>query len=179
VLRQEPAAATLERMTALPDRDPPSPLTADSSLGAVIAEFVRATASGVERRELRSALSHVDAELGTMPVRSVRTRHVTALLDGLRRAGLSIRREAAIVEALHSVFAFAVAGRRLVAVDPVPGSGPPRRRERPHGPGAASLPTPTPTLTMLAVGARVAFWTALIVALGFVLLVLALLVELG
>jgi hypothetical protein len=178
VLRQDPAAATLERMTALPDRDPPSPLTADSSLGAVIAEFVRATAAGVERRELRSALSHVDAELGTMPVRSVRTRHITALLDGLRRAGLSVRREAAIVEALHSLFAFAVA-RRLVAVDPVPGSAPPRRRERPRGPGDASLPAPTPTLTMLAVGARVAFWTALIVALGFVLLVLALLVELG
>jgi hypothetical protein len=53
---------------------PLAPLTGDSSLGAVIGEFIRTTAPG-DDRELRSALSHVDAELGTMPVRSVRPRH--------------------------------------------------------------------------------------------------------
>jgi hypothetical protein len=145
---------------------PLSPLTGDSTIGAVISEFIRAAGPG--GRELRSALSHIDAELGIMPVRSVRPRHLTALLDGLRGAGLSPEREAAIEDALHALFAFAVA-RRLVAVDPTPGGA------------SQPLPrsTPTPTFTMLALGARVAFWTTWVITLGFLALLLVLLVELG
>ena len=60
------------------------------------------------------------------------------MLDDLRRAGLSPRREAAIVEALHSLYAFALE-RRLVAVDPLgePEQRGPRRRAAPR-----AAPTP-------------------------------------
>jgi hypothetical protein len=146
---------------------PLSPLTGDSSLGAVIAEFLRATDADADR-ELRSGLSHIDAELGTMPVRNVRTRHLTALLDDLRQAGLSSRREAAVADAAHALFEFAVA-QRLVAADPVPAA--------PEPPAPATAPTPT--VAMIALGARVAFWTTWLITLGFLVLLLALLVELG
>jgi hypothetical protein len=186
-----PAAQPSDPMNALPDRDP-LPLTADSSVGAVIAEFVVATDPD---RDLRSALSHVDAELGTMPVRSVRTRHLATLLDDLRGAGLNSRRETAIVGALEALFAFAVA-RGLVAVSPI--AAPPRRapdfaaevppRRAPdfaaevpprRAPEFSAEAPRTPTLTMLALGARVAWWTSVIVTLVFVVLLLALLVELA
>ena len=139
-------------MSASPDRAR-TPLTGASSVGAVIDEFLQATDPAGERRELRAALSHVDAELGTMRLRTVRPRHVDAMLDDLERAGLSPRREAAIVDALHAVYAFALE-RRLVAVDPL---GEPERRTsapRPRREPARRRPraTPTPTLTMLALG---------------------------
>jgi hypothetical protein len=178
VLSAPPDRVRLNRVSALPDHDPSSPLTGDSSLGAVIAEFVKATHPG---RDRRSALSHADAELGTMPVRSVRTRHVAALLDDLRAAGLSARRETAIADALHALFAFALV-RGLIAADPVPESA---RAARHDPPGRVPAVSPlaeeprTPTLTMLALGARVAWWTAWIVTLVFVVLLLALVAELA
>ena len=145
---------------------PLSPLTGDSSLGCVIAELLAETDAGADR-ELRSALGHVDAELGTMPVRSIRPRHLSAMIDDLHHAGLSPRREAVVDEALHAVFAFAVA-HRLVAVNPMAGPAP----AEPRG-------GPSPTYTMLALGARMAFWTTWLVAIGFLALLLILLVELG
>jgi hypothetical protein len=167
-------------------RRPLSPLTRGSSLGAVIAEFMRATDSGADR-ELRAALTHVDAELGTMPVGTVRPRHLTALFEDLREAGLSPRREALVVEALHAVFAFAVA-RGLVAADPTPGAAP-RRAAPPHAaPRRAAPPdaappdaatAPSPTFAMLALGARLAFWTTWLIMVGFLALLLVLLLELG
>jgi hypothetical protein len=175
-------------MSALHDRDPwPPPLSSDSSVSDVIAEFLQTTDLGVGRRELRAAISHVEAELGTMRIRAVRSRHVNAMLDGLRRAGLSSRRETAVLEALRSLFAFAVA-RRLIPVDPLGDAwrprdddDPPARAPQPvcSAPTPAQTASPTPTLTMLALGARVAFWTTWIVTVVFVLLVLALLVELA
>jgi hypothetical protein len=159
-----------------------APLTRFSSLGDVIAEFLRSVAAD-DDRELRAALSHVAAELGEMPVRSIRPHHLTAFLDRLRSAGLSRRREAAVVDALHAVFAFAVA-RHLVDADPMPdapqahttGIRTPAARPTPT---PTPAPTPTPTFAMLALGARVAFWTTWIVTLGFLVLLLVLLVELG
>jgi hypothetical protein len=176
-------------MSVLPDQDPPSRLTGDSSVGAVIAAFAKSADPALERRELRAALSHIAAELGTMPIRAVRARHVVGLLDDLRDEGLSPRRETAVVDALGSLFAFAVA-RRLIAVSPVTEPARPERHQRPrperhHRPrprAAAPAPpeeTHTPTLTMLALGARVAWWTALIVTLGFATLLLVLVVELA
>jgi hypothetical protein len=166
-------------MSASPDRDPASPLTGASSVGEVIDEFLQGTDPAGERRELRAALSHVDAELGTMRLRTVRPRHVDAMLDDLGRAGLSPRREAAIVEALHALYAFALE-RRLVAVDPL---GEPERRPLAPPPQRAHPPeptqTPTPTVTMLALGARVAFWTTFAIMAGFLLLLVALILELG
>ena len=143
---------------------PLSPATGDSSLGAVIAEFLAEAGAG---RELRAALNHVDAELGTMPIGSVRPRHVTALLDDLHGAGLSLRRVTAVADALRAVFAYAVE-QRLVAVSPMPGPAPP-----------AAAAAPTPTYTVLAVGVRLAAWTTWLVVIGFVLLLAMLLVELG
>ena len=161
--------------TQRPARSRPlSPLTGDSSLSAVIAEFLRVTDGD---RELRSALSHVDADLGTMPVGTVRPRHLTALLEDLREAGLSTRRETAVVEALHTVFAFAVA-RGLVAADPTPGAAPRRAAPPDAAPGYAAT-APTPTFAMLALGARVAFWTTWLIMVGFLVLLLVLLLELG
>jgi len=140
------------------------PLTGDSSLGDVIAGFERETEPA---REVQAALSHVDVELGAMPLRNVRPRHVDALLDDLHGAGLSPRRETAVIDALGSLFAFA-RDRGLTTVDPLPG--------HPHA-GAPAVPTAT--LTMLALGARVASWTAVAVVLVFVLLLLVLILELA
>ena len=97
---------------------------------------MRTTGSAGERRELRAALSHVDAELGTMPVRAVRSRHLTALLDDLGDAGLSPRRQTAVVDALHVVYAFAIA-RGLVAADPL---AEPARAPAPAGRPARRAP---------------------------------------
>jgi hypothetical protein len=155
---------------------PLSPLTEDSPLGAVIAAYVAGNAADGDRRELRSALSHVAAELGTMPVRSIRGRHVAALLDDLKDAGLSPRREAAVVDALHAVFAFAMA-RGLITHDPTPGRG---SRPRVAAPPPETPPkAPTPTLTMLALGARVALWTTWFIVVGFLVLLVVLLFEFG
>jgi hypothetical protein len=145
---------------------PLSPGTGDASLGAVIAEFLTERATLADR-DLRAALNHIDAELGTMPIGSVRPRHVTALLDDLHGAGLSLRRVTAVADALRAVFAYAVE-QRLVAVSPMPGPAPP-----------AAAAAPTPTYTMLAVGVRLAAWTTWLVVIGFVLLLAMLLVELG
>jgi hypothetical protein len=144
---------------------PLSPAAGDAALGAVIAEFLAEPAAGADR-ELRSALRHVDAELGTMPVANVRPRHLTALLDDLRRAGLSPYREAEVADALQRLFAYAVA-RRLVAVNPMP------------GPAPAPTPAPTPTFTMLAVGTRLVGWLTWLIVAGFLALLLMLFLELG
>ena len=138
----------------------------DASLGAVIAEFLNERATAADR-DLRTALNHVDAELGTVPIADIRPRHLTALLDDLRDAGLSPRRQATVTDALHAVFAYAVA-RRLLAVSPMPGPPPP-----------ADAAMPTPTFTMLAVGVRLAAWTTWFVVIGFVVLLAMLVVELG
>jgi len=164
------------------DRDAPSPLDGDSSLGAVIEAFLRATDPLAEQRQLRAALSHVGAELGSLPVRAVGARHYERLLDDLRRAGISPRREDALVGALHSLYGFAVA-RGLVFADPLRhGAIAPRARPRgPSIPTHAPEPAParTPTLTMLALGARVAYWTTGMIMLVFVGLLLVLVVELA
>jgi site-specific recombinase XerC len=154
-------------------------LTGHSSLGTVIDEFLTTIGSAPERRDLRSALSHVSAELGTMPVRAVRARHLVVMIDKLHAAGLSARRELAVLDALSELFAFAVA-RGLVPATPMP-TPPPRERRLP--PLAAPPPVVetarTPTMTMIALGARVAAWTAWLMSIGFALLLLALVIELA
>jgi hypothetical protein len=163
------------------------------TVGGVIAAFVQAAEDGRaldgsgerytpgDLRELRAALSHVDSELGSMDVRAVRTRHVTALLEELRGQGLSSRRETRIAEALTSLYAYALQ-HDLVAVGPVIDQpGPEREDPAPsrEAPRARPTPTPTPTLAMVAFGARVALWTTWIIVAAFAVLVLALVAELA
>jgi site-specific recombinase XerC len=149
-----------------------TPLSGDSSVAAVIDEFLR---SAGERRELRSALSHVSAEIGTMRLERVRARHVMALLDRLRDAGLSAKRQKAIIDALSSLYSFAIA-RGLVRSSPFTLPAVPRREPpEPAAPDTAR----TPTLTMIALGARVAIWTAWLITIGFIVLFVALAVELA
>ncbi len=158
---------------------PDLPLTGDSSLGTVVDEFLTTTGSAPDRRELRSALSHVSAELGTMPVRAVRAHHLVTMIDKLHAAGLSARRELAVLDALSELFAFAVA-RGLVPASPMPAPPPRDRRRPPHSSPLPVLETArTPTLTMIALGARVAVWTAWLMSIGFALLLIALVIELA
>jgi hypothetical protein len=147
------------------------PLSGESTVAAVIDEFLRAAG---ERRELRSALSHVSAEIGTMPLERVRARHVMALLDRLRDAGLSAKRQKAIIDAVSSLYSFALA-RGLVQSSPFTLPAAPRREPPPVAADTAR----TPTLTMVALGARVALWTAWLTTIGFVVLLVALVVELA
>jgi hypothetical protein len=123
------------------------------TVSGAIAELVRTADSAARQRELRAALSHVDADFGTMPLSSLRSRHVAALIDDLREAGLSARREAAILDAVRSLSELAVV--------------------RP------AATTPTPTHTMLALGARAAVWTSWTIAIVFAVLLVGLVLELS
>jgi hypothetical protein len=104
-----------------------------ASVGAAAAELLRAAEAGsssrAELRELRAALSHIDAELGPMPLSELRDDHVRAVVGSLRDAGLSPSRERAIVNAIDAL--------------------------RPRATSRASN-QPTPTDAMLAVGGRLA-----------------------
>jgi len=128
------------------------------TVSEAIAELMRTAGSPAQRRDLRAALSHVDAGLGTMPMGSLSNRHVAALLDDLREAGLSPRRETAILHAVRSLSEFAA---DLPAASPQPAT------------------TPTPTLAMLALGTRVAAWTAWTIAIVFAVLLVVLVLELS
>jgi hypothetical protein len=135
-----------------------------SSVGAAIAELIRVAEDGraqdsagktytrAQRRDLRAALGHLDAELGSLPLQSLRHRHVDALLQDLREEGLSERRENAILDALDLLYAHRTESRKERA--------------------AAGR---TPTDAMLALGARVAWWASATIFVLFagVLVVLA------
>jgi hypothetical protein len=140
-----------------------------ATVGAAIAELVRAAEVGRARgpagepytrsqvREMRAALGHVDAELGSLPMRLLRHRHVETLLEDLRAHGLSPHRERAILDALDALYAQEHVVRKERAA----------RNER-----AASAQTPTDA--MVALGARAARWaSAMILALfvGVLLLI--------
>jgi len=142
--------------------------TGEPTVGAAIAGLVEATAPGPERRELRAALSHVDAELGSLPLRDVSPRRVDELIDDLRAEGLSESREAAILDAVDELFDFARA-RPPADRDPIDGP-------EPQGTAVAS---PTPTATMLALGTHLASWTAAAIIVVFVVFLAVLLAELA
>jgi hypothetical protein len=109
--------------------DHASPRTTGVELGAAVADFRRTARESRARRfdgrpysraelgELRSALTYVDSELGSAGIEALRTQRVQGLIDELREAGLSERRLGAIVDALRTIFAFAV-GRGLLTADP-------------------------------------------------------------
>jgi hypothetical protein len=101
-----------------------------TELGALIDDYIQATedqplpGSGdpaftrEQVRALRGALSYVDSELGTMAVQDVRRRHIQAMIDQLRGSGLAEDRVGEVVEALRSLYAYAIR-RELVGFSPV------------------------------------------------------------
>ncbi len=141
-----------------------SRLSPTSNVDEVVDAYLDAVDAGQERRELRAALSHLRSELGTMPVRAVRRRHLRALAEDLREAGLSAERQDDVADATRSLFGFADC-RGLLEEDP--SEAPPRAE------------SPTPTLAMLAFGARLATLATWGIVLAFAVLAVALLLQLG
>jgi hypothetical protein len=125
----------------------------EPTIAAASAELLsgaEATASSrSELRELRAALSHIDAELGPLPLGSLDDEHVATLVRNLRAAGLSSERERAVMGAIA-----ALRGRR-------PASAPAA------APAAPRASEPTPTDAMLALGTRVATLASVSVFLLF------------
>jgi hypothetical protein len=153
----------------------------------VIADFLRDAQEGralavggrpytrEELRELRAALIHIASELGTMSVEDVRGWDVRALIDRLREAGLPPGRLSSVIEGFRSLYAYADR-RKLIERSPVPAPGFLGQDERADAaPGESSNPTDA----MLALGAQVVTWTERLVLLAFILVVLALGIELG
>jgi hypothetical protein len=126
----------------------------EQTVAAAAAELLsdaEATASSrSELRELRAAVSHIDAELGPLPLSSLDDEHVATLVRNLRAAGLSSDRERAVMRAIAAL-----------------------RERRPRRPAAVpaaaegSLAEPTPTDAMLALGTRVATLASVSVFLLF------------
>jgi hypothetical protein len=173
-------------------------------LATVIDEFMQAAEAGEledfygmqyrrdDLRELHIALTHVKSELGAMQIESVRRWQVQGMLDELRRVGLPPARLTTVVDALHSVYGYAIE-RGLVDDSPVIWLTFPQRdagtrelapQSRPRlreTPAASPVPVPSepvnPTEAMLALGSRVLLWTIRIVVTIFVLIAILLIVE--
>lgn len=152
-------------------------------LGAVIADFLRAAETGRVRRAdgapysrgelraLRGALSHVASELGSQGVGAISDWQVQSLIARLRDAGLPPPRVGAILDALRSLYAYAIR-RGLVTTSPVVGLAIPD-----DDIADADAPTHdagTPTDAMLQLGERVAAWTVRGTVVAFVLFALVL-----
>jgi hypothetical protein len=106
------------------------PASGVREVGAVIEEYLQAAEQGrlqqapgqpftfESLRELRGALSYVDYELRSMSIEDVRRSHIRSLIDDLQRAGLPPMRVAGVVDALRSLYSFAIQ-RGLVDYSPV------------------------------------------------------------
>jgi site-specific recombinase XerC len=151
--------------------------TADD-LDTLITQFLRDAEDGRVRagdlRELRGALAHIGSELGTLPVDEVQPLDVQRVIEQLRRAGLPPARLRSIVEALRSLYAYAI-GRGLVRTSPVVGVTP---TDDEGDARAVRTDAHTPTEAVLALaGSAVSLLTRTAVV-AFVLIVAALVVAL-
>lgn len=169
------------------------------TVGAAVAAFLDAAEHGSvldsdgsrysrERlRDVRASLSHVDSELGSLPMRSIDSADVDRLLVDLRRAGLPPARLDAIVIALRALRGYA-ADEGLVGDRALPdpaltetGAGESPWVTLPPEPGYAEpepRPGPTPTLELVATARRVATWTVRTILFVFAVLVVLLILEL-
>ena len=155
-------------------------------LSAVIAAFLRAAEAGRARdghgapytraglRDLRSALTHVDADLGSADVDVVEASHLQALVERLHDAGLPPSRISAIVEAMRSLYAYA-SENGLAAGDPAADAITSRDRDENR---SQPFQAPPATHTMLALGTQVSAWAERIIVMAFVLTAIALVLEL-
>ena len=164
-------------------------------LGAVIAEFLTDAERGWVRdgagrpytreglRELRAALRHIEAELGTMGIADVRSSDVDGVVRRLRNAHLtaSWTTTTSIFAAFRALYAYAI-GRGLVGESPV--------EEPPAAPRWESVPPPdsgpprqvsegsTPTEVVLALSEHATSWVVRAIVVAFVLVASAVLIEL-
>ena len=155
--------ATWPKLNSKPERSLPPSI----SLDALIAEYLGATTHSRESlRELRSALGHVSAALGTTDAAAVRAWQVEALVERLRAAGLSPRRATSVIDALDELYEYAIQ-RGLVRVSPL-GQ---RRAAR------AESPLLHPLDRLVKHGERVLLWALGVLGVAFVAISFALLAE--
>lgn len=184
-------------------------------LGVVIDDFMQAAEAGEAvdaygnqytpegLRELHNALSHVNSWLGTMQISAIQGWLIQGMLDQLRQSGLAPGRLTAVVEALDSLYTYAIR-RGLVENSPVLWLTFPQQEDRmrapatqrrpvvaeaptealaeapteaqPQAPVHASPDTPNSTNAMLALGSRVLVWTMRATITIFVLIAIVLIV---
>jgi hypothetical protein len=111
-------------------------------LGDVIADYLRdvelSAGAHDDVRELRRDLTHVAAsDLGTMDIDAVGAGQVQALVDELRDDGVARDRVRSTLDALRSLYAYAI-GRGLVRTSPLVGTAAPARK--PRAPVATAAP---------------------------------------
>jgi hypothetical protein len=121
------AATTDPAVVALPRRQPAVAAAADARraddvlTSAAIEAFIEAAEGGWARnrsgrryrpsalRDVRGILRHhVAHELGEMPLRDVRRRHIQALIDRLAAEGLSESRIRSVVSAIRALYGYAI-----------------------------------------------------------------------
>jgi hypothetical protein len=148
----DPAIVALPRppRPARPDvrRAPALASPEDILVAAAIEEFIEAVEGGWARnrsgrryrpsalRDLRGILRHhLKHELGEMPLRDVRRRHIQALLDRLAEEQLSESRIRSVVSAVRALYGYAIE-RGHVELSPADGLVIPRDGESPRSGGA-------------------------------------------
>jgi hypothetical protein len=180
----------------------------DAELGAVIDEFLQDAEDGRARdrngnpysperlRQLRGSLSYVDSALGSTNLEDVRRRHVQAMVDQLRGAGVTTDRVTSITAALRSLYAYAIQ-RDLVGYSPVVELSLPGPDELEPSDNGAGHELPTDTLSGVVAQAprveaepepkaftpaampmeQVMWWAVKVVVLLFALIALVLVAE--
>jgi Phage integrase, N-terminal SAM-like domain len=134
------AATTTAPRAVVPPRPPPTrsplppvPREEEISVSAVIDEFIEAAEDGrvgnrsgrryrpSALRDLRGILRfHVAHDIGHMPLRDVRRRHVQALVDRLAGEGLSESRIRSVISAMRALYGYAI-DRGYVELSPAGG----------------------------------------------------------
>jgi hypothetical protein len=144
-----------------------------TALGTLIPVFLSEAEEGLVRgpggrrytraqlHELRGALAHVTAELGTLEVETIDASDVQWLVDRLDAAELSRERVRSVIAALRAVYAHAIS-LGMVRSSPLVGF-------------AMTEPvTPSPTDAMLAFGQHLVAWTVRLVVIAFLAVALGL-----
>jgi site-specific recombinase XerD len=150
-------------------------------VSAVIADFLEEVDEGRVRdadgdryardevRALRAALSHVASDkLGERDVNTVGSADIRALVSRLRDAGLPRGRVEAMLDALGSLYAYAIR-RGLAARNPLDEAAP----------AGDDDDGPTPTSAMLTVTEHAVTWSVRLIVVCALLLLVALVIALG
>ena len=165
-------------------------------LGTVIAAYLQDAEAGralspdggpyspAALRRVRVALGHVDAAAGGLDPGALGAMDAGELEQlgrlAVDRAGLSPSRLPLMLQALHSLSAYAADGNgSAVRSGPAVRTGATAPSAAVARGGAVAEPDPrTPTYAMLALGAQLGTWTERIIVIAFVLTVIGLALEL-